>query len=312
VTLVAITPRSFRETPGKHLDLLEQSGLQARFPTEERPLQEDEMVAFVRGCEGLVVGVDPVSERVLAAGPLRAVVKYGSGLDNVDLDAAARLDVEVAATPGANARSVGELALALLLALARHVVAHDRSIRTGSWARRTGIELAGRRLGIIGYGSVGHAVAELARSFGMEVVAYDPFEDERNVDVELVGLEELLGSCDAVSLHLPLTDATRNLIGRAELARMRPDAVLVNTARGGIVDEEALAEALTAGTIAAAAFDVFAEEPPSSSPLLELENFVASPHAGAVTVEAVERAGVAALSTLMRALGAAAEPRRGR
>jgi D-3-phosphoglycerate dehydrogenase len=276
------------------------SGLDARFPVQERPLQETEMIELVRGCEGLIVGVDPVTEAVLAAGPLRVVVKYGSGLDNVDLEAARVLDVAVRTTPGANARSVAELTIALLLALARHVAFHDRSVRAGSWSRRTGIELAGRRLGLVGYGAVGREVARIAGALGMEVVAHDPLLP--GADVELVELDALLASCDAVSLHLPFTEETRGLLGARELGLMRQGSLLVNTARGGLVDEAALADALRAGRLAGAAFDVFVDEPPSASPLLELDTFVASPHAGAATAEAVRRTADAALDALLAAL----------
>jgi phosphoglycerate dehydrogenase-like enzyme len=300
MTAVAITPRSFRQTAGEHLERLRQSGLDARFPTQDRPLDDQEMVELVRGCRGLVVGVDPVSEAVLLAGPLRVVVKYGSGLDNIDLAAAERLGVRVIATPGTNAPSVAELAMALLLALARHVALHDRRARAGSWSRVTGIELAGRRLGIIGYGAVGREVARIARGIGMEVVAYDPLIED--ADIELVELDALLASCDAVSLHVPLDDRTAGLIGARELDLMPPGALLVNTARGGLVDEEALAAALRLGALGGAAFDVFASEPPASSPLLELDTFIASPHAGAATVEAVHRTSLAALEELLRAL----------
>jgi D-3-phosphoglycerate dehydrogenase / 2-oxoglutarate reductase len=300
VTAVAITPRSFRLTPGQHLERLAASPLEVRFPEQERPLTEHEMVALVRGCEGLIVGVDPVSEGVLEAGPLRVVVKYGSGLDNVDLAAADRLGIRVRSTPGTNARSVAELAVALLLALARHVAFHDRSARAGSWTRRTGIELNQRRLGLVGYGAVAREVARVARALGMEVVATDPFVEQ--ADVDLVEIDTLLATCDAVSLHVPLDETTRNLIDAPALARMLPGALLVNTARGGIVDEAALAEALASGRLGGAALDVFAEEPPASSPLLELENVVVSPHAGAATTEAVERTAGAALDELLSLL----------
>jgi D-3-phosphoglycerate dehydrogenase / 2-oxoglutarate reductase len=251
----------------------------------------------VRGCWGLIVGVDPVTAAVLDAGPLRVVVRFGSGTDNVDLEAARRRGVRVAATPGANARSVAELAIGLLLALARHLVLHDRDVRSGSWSRRTGMELAGRRLGVVGYGAVGRQVAGIATALGMEVVATDPWV--REAEVPLVDLETLLTSSDAVTLHAPLADDTRAMIGPAELGRMRPRALLVNTSRGGLVDELALAEALAAGRIGGAAFDVFEHEPPEGSRLLELDNFVASPHAGGATAEAVTRAGVAAVRELL-------------
>ena len=299
MTAVAVTPRSFREVPGEHLEALRRSGLEARFPQVPRPLREPEMIELVRGCWGLIVGVDPVTAAVMDAGPLRVVVKYGSGLDNVDLDAARVRGVRVTGTPGANTRSVAELTIALLLAVARHVVAHDREVRGGGWSRRMGWELAGRRLGVIGYGSVGREVAQLAAALGMEVVAHDPLV--REAPVPLVPLDELLSTSDAVSLHVPLTEETAAMIGRRELGLMRAGAVLVNTSRGGVVDEAALAEALRDGRLAGAAFDCFDREPPGGSPLLEIDTFLASPHAGATTEEAARRAGVAAVRALLAA-----------
>jgi D-3-phosphoglycerate dehydrogenase len=301
VTTVAVTPRSFRQTRGAHLRRLEQSGLLVRYPTVDRPLDEREMVELVRGCEGVIVGVESVSPAVLDAGPIRVVVKYGSGLDNIDLEATSAREVTVVATAEANARSVAELTIALMLALARHVVAHDRLVRSGSWARRPGIELEGKRLGLVGYGAIGRTVAELAKGLGLTVVAHDTALD--GADVELMELDELLASSDVVSLHLPLDKRTRGLLGARELGLMRPGALLVNTARGGLVDEQALADALRSGTLAGAAFDVFVEEPlPADSPLLQLESFVASPHAGAATTEAARRASLLAVELLLEAL----------
>jgi phosphoglycerate dehydrogenase-like enzyme len=297
MSAVVVTARSFRQVPGEHQELLRATGLPVRFAEADRPLDELELVELVRGCWGLIVGVDPVTAAVLDAGPLQVVVRFGSGTDNIDMAAAGRRGVRVAATPGANARSVAELAIGLLLALARHLVLHDREVRSGSWSRHTGIELAGRRLGVVGYGAVGRQVADIARALGMEVVATDP--EIREADVPLVGLEKLLASSDAVTLHTPLTDDTRGMIGAAELDRMRPQALLINTSRGGLVDEWALAEALAAGRIRGAAFDTFEREPPEGSRLLELNNFVASPHAGGATVEAVTRAGVIAVRELL-------------
>jgi D-3-phosphoglycerate dehydrogenase / 2-oxoglutarate reductase len=297
MSAVAVTARSFRQVPGEHQELLRAAGLPVRFAEADRPLAEEELVELVRGCWGLIVGVEPVTAAVLDAGPLQVVVRFGSGTDNVDLEAARRRGVRVAATPGANARSVAELAIGLLLALARHLVLHDREVRSGSWSRHTGIELAGRRLGVVGYGAVGHQVAGIARALGMEVVATDPVV--READVPLVDLDTLLASSDAVTLHAPLADDTRGMIGAAELDRMRPQALLINTSRGGLVDERALTEALAAGRIRGAAFDTFEREPPEGSHLLELNNFVASPHAGGATVEAVTRAGVTAVRELL-------------
>ena len=299
MTLVAVTPRSFRQTPGEHLDRLA-AAAEIRFPELDRPLDEEEMLELVAGCRGLIVGVDPVTTRVLEAGPLRVVVKYGSGMDNIDLEGAEALGVRVSSTPGANSRSVAELAIALLLALARSVAAHDRGVREGSWRRVTGVELAGKRLGIVGYGAIGREVARIARGLDMDVAAHDPFVAE--ADVPLVELRELLTTSDAVSLHLPLSSDTRGIVGAAELAEMKPGAYLVNTARGGLVDEEALATALRAGLLAGAALDGFTEEPLGPSPLRELDNVVLSPHAGAATVDAVRRAAGRAVDQLLRDL----------
>jgi phosphoglycerate dehydrogenase-like enzyme len=296
---VAVTARSFRQVPGEHHQLLAAAGLAVRFAEADRPLAEAELAELVRGCWGLIVGVDPVTAAVLDAGPLRAVVRFGSGTDNVDLDAARARGVSVAATPGANARSVAELTIGLLLALARHLVVHDRQVRSGSWSRQMGTELAGRRLGVVGYGAVGRRVAAIARAMDMEVVATDPQVTE--ADVRLVDLDTLLATADVVTLHAPLDDSTRGMIGAAELGRMRRHALLVNTSRGGLVDERALADALAAGRIRGAAADAFEHEPPAGSPLLALDNFVASPHAGGATVQAVTRAGVAAVRTLLAA-----------
>jgi phosphoglycerate dehydrogenase-like enzyme len=237
---------------------------------------------------------------VLAAGPLRAIVKFGSGLDNLDVAAAERRGVTVDSTPGANARSVAELAIGLMLAVARNIPAHDRAVRSGRWSRRPGVELKGKTLGLVGYGAIGKEVASLAEGLGMEVLVHDPYVD---VDRAAGSLREVLSSADAVSLHMPLSDETRNLIGRAELAELKDDAILVNTARGGIIDEGALAAELRSGRLRGAAFDSFAVEPPEGSPLLEQEVFVASPHAGAATAEAAERTGVAAVERLVQLLG---------
>jgi D-3-phosphoglycerate dehydrogenase / 2-oxoglutarate reductase len=300
VTAVAITPRSFRQTPGEHHDLLAKSPLDVRLAHRDRPLGEAELMELVRGCEGLIVGVDPVTERVLEAGPLRVVVKYGSGTDNIDLGAAERLGVKVSSTPGANARSVAELTIALLFALARHVVAHDRAVRAGSWSRLGAMELEGKRLGVVGYGAVGRQVARLAACLGLKVVVHDPFVESDGV--KLVGLDDLLASCDAVSLHVPLDDSTRGMIGAKALERMRSGALLVNTARGGLVDEDALADALSSGRLGGAALDAFAVEPPSGSRLLGLDNVVLSPHAGAATAEAAQRTALQAVRQLLRDL----------
>jgi phosphoglycerate dehydrogenase-like enzyme len=307
---LAVTPRSFRAVPGRHQDRLREAGAEVRYPVVDRLLNEDEMVELVAGCDGLIVGLDPVSSRVLDAGPLRVVVKYGSGLDNVDLPAAAARGVPVLTTPGANSQAVAELTVGLLFALARRIVDHHVSAASGEWQRHIGLELRGRRLGLIGYGQVGRRVAALAEGIGMKVVASDPYVGE--ADVPLVPLGELVGSVDAVSLHLPLTQETRHLVDAAFLAKMRRGAWLVNTARGGLADLDAVVDALQTGQLGGAAFDDFEIRPEPDSPIWQLPNFIASPHAGASTVEAAERTGLAAVEAALRALGGADDNRRSR
>lgn len=258
------------------------------------------MIELVSGCRALIVGIDPVTDRVMDAGPLEVVVKYGSGLDNIDLEAAELRAVDVRSTPGTNAQGVAELTIAFLFALARHIVTHHRSADSGSWNRQAGVELAGRRLGLVGLGQVGQRVAKLASALGMDVVGYDPYVD--HPDVPIIDFDDLLSTCWAVSLHVPLTEQSRHMISESELSRMRPGSVLINTARGGLVDEAALTRALEFGHLSGAALDDFEKRPGSDSPLWKCDGFVASPHAGAATTESVERTGVAAVEALLEAV----------
>lgn len=300
MTIVAVTPRGFRQTTGLHQALLEEYGLEARYPTYDRPLTADELAELVAGCSAAIVGLDEVGPAVLATETLRAVVRFGTGVDNVDLEAAKRHDVIVANTPGANALSVAELTLALMFSVARRITVHDRAVREGVWRRVAGFELTGRRLGIVGLGAVGREVARRAECLGMDVVAFDVFAS--SPEVRLVGFEELVATSDVVSIHCPLTDDTAGLFGESTLRAMKPGSVLINTARGGIVDEPALAAVLRDGHLGGAALDSFAREPLGDSELVGLDNVVLTPHCGGTTREAVERTGVVAVQEVVRAL----------
>jgi phosphoglycerate dehydrogenase-like enzyme len=259
------------------------------------------MAELVAECSGLIVGVDAVTAEVLDAGPLLAVVKYGSGTDNIDLKAAASRSIPIVKTGAANAASVAELTIGLILALARGITTMDRRVRSGSWSRIIGVEIAGRTIGIVGYGKIGQEVGQRATALGMNVVAHDP--DLTQADVPLLDLDELLESSDIVSLHVPLMPATEGLIDAARIARMRPGGFLVNAARGGIVDEEAVADALETGHLAGAALDSFSHEPlPASSRLRDIDSVILTPHCGAATVEATVRAGTMAVELLVKAL----------
>lgn len=296
MTEVPITPRSFRQVEGEHQRLLSANGLVPRYPGVDRTLHEHEMVALVSGCRTLIVGLDPVTEAVMIAGPLSLVVKYGSGLDNVDLAAAERLGVRVVATSGMNAPSVAELTIALMFALARGVVPHHRAMVDGSRTRRMGMELGGRRLGILGFGSIGQRVAAFARCLGMDVVVHDPLVAADGF--EQVGLEGAL-ACDVVSVHVPLDDTTRHLIGREAISAMTPGTLLVNTSRPPIVDLAALADALEEGRLGGAAFDDLTGDPGAVARLLACDRFLATPHCGAATVDATIRTGTATVMAIL-------------
>ena len=305
MTTIAVTPRGFRQSPGRHQDLLAGTGFVVRYPTQERPLTAPELRELTEGCEGVILGVDDASADVLLGSDLRVVVRFGIGVDNVDLEAARTQGIRVSRTLGATTTSVAELALGLILAAARGTAEMDRNVRAGSWTRLTGLELAGRTLGIVGTGRIGIEVARRARSFGMEIIGHDPVAAPGQIP--LVTFDELLSRADVISIHVPLTDQTWHLFDADALARMRPSSILVNTARGGIVDEVALAVALTDGRLYAAALDSFEDEPLlEDSPLRALPNVILTPHCGASTVEAVERAGVIAVEELLR--GLAGEP----
>jgi D-3-phosphoglycerate dehydrogenase len=232
-----------------------------------------------------------VDAALIAAGPkLRIIGRAGVGIDNIDAVAAERAGILVVNAPDGNTVAAAEHTFALLLALARHVAKGDRSVRDGEWARAElkGFELRGRRLGIVGLGRIGRAVAARAAAFGMVLLGADPAvtsQDAASAGVRLLSLDQLLQESDVVTLHTPAVGATP-LIGAAELAKMQPHAVLINVARGSLVDERALAAALSSGGIAGAAIDVFATEPPKDSPLLTAPNTVLTPHLGAQTSDA--------------------------
>jgi D-3-phosphoglycerate dehydrogenase len=262
-------------------------------------LSEADLAAVIGPYDGLAVrSATKVTAPVLAAaGNLKVIGRAGIGVDNIDLDAATSRGVVVMNTPFGNSVTTAEHTLALMLALARRLPAADRSTRAGRWekARFVGTELAGKVLGLIGCGNIGAIVADRAQGLKMRVIAYDPYlgpERARELGVEKVSFDDLLARADLISLHAPLTDTTRNLLDRAALARTKSGVRIVNCARGGLLDEAALHDAIRSGHIAGAALDVFAEEPARSSPLFELDEVVVTPHLGASTAEAQEKVAV--------------------
>ena len=268
--------------------------LRSQHAVDERiGLGPDELRAIIGDYDALVVRSQvQVDAELIAAGTRLVVIgRAGVGVDNVDIDAATRAGITVVNAPTGNTIAAAEHTLALLYALARKIPAADASVRRGEWKRApfTGTELRGKTLGIVGLGKIGQSIAVRARAMEMTVLAADPYvsvEAASHVGAELVALEPLLDRSDVVSVHVPMTRATRGLIGPAALARMKRGSLLLNVARGGVVDEAAVAEALRSGQLGGAAIDVFDREPPTGSPLLEAPNTILTPHLGASTAEA--------------------------
>lgn len=257
-----------------------------------------ELLEAVANANALIVrsATNVDAEVFEAAAELQVVGRAGVGVDNIDLEAARAHGVAVVNTPTANIHSACEHAIALLLAAARHIPAADASVHAGGWERSrfTGVEVFGKTVGVIGFGRVGQLFAERIAAFGTTVVVADPYPDRaaaERLGVRFVELDELMAVSDFVSVHVPKTPETHGLVDTRLLSHAKPGQILVNAARGGVVDEHALADALRDGRIRAAGIDVFEHEPPAASPLLGLDNVVATPHLGAATAEAQDRAG---------------------
>jgi D-3-phosphoglycerate dehydrogenase len=283
----------------------------------------------IRHCDGanrdellaaLKSGVDAVlirsatkmdAEAISAATGLRVIARAGVGLDNVDIPAATAAKVMVINAPTSNIVSAAELAIALMMASARNISPAHASLRAGKWARSkfSGTEMFEKTLGIVGFGKIGQLVAHRMKAFGMNVIAYDPYltaEKVSTLGVKLVELDELLKTSDFITIHLPKTKETINLIGEEALSKVKPSVHIVNAARGGVLDEAALYKAITEGRVAGAGIDVYATEPCTDSPLFSLDQVVATPHLGASTEEAQERAGIDVAHSVRKAL--AGEP----
>ena len=295
---VLVTARSFGEVVKIGKEILQDSGFDVyRVPDEERPITETSLLRIVtrERPNAIVVGAEPISGKILAvAKELRIVAKHGVGVDNIDLAVATEQGVVVTNAPGTNTHAVADLTMALILALSRSLCWANQSTKSGNWTRFIGHELSGKNLGVIGTGYIGKEVVKRARGFGVNVYLYDVATDTDfafKYGAQYVPLERLLAESDYVTLHVPLIEQTRNMIGEKELKLMKKSAYLVNTSRGGIVDEEALYRHLSNGDIAGAALDVFVTEPPEESALLKLDNVLTTPHMGGRTTESAERMG---------------------
>lgn len=283
--------------------------LRSKHDVELKELGPNELLEVIASYDAIVVrSKTMVTKDVIERGKkLKVIGRAGVGLDNIDIEYATKKKIPVVFSPTGSTLSVAELAMGHMISLARHLHQADRSVREGRWERRKflGVELNGKVLGLVGAGRIGRALAERVSSFGMSTIAFDPYlpkEVATNAGIELVDLEELLRRSDFVSIHAMLTPETRGMIGKSELQLMKETAYLINCARGKIVDEEALYEALQKGWIAGAALDVFENEPPLDSPLLQLTNTSFTPHLGASTVEGQRKSGAMVAEQVLKSL----------
>lgn len=283
---VVVLARSFGRASSEPLEILKKAGLSVAFQSNPEPENESVVAELIGDAEAVIVGVDRIGEKVLSSCPhLRVISKHGIGVDNIDLEAAKKRGIVVANAPGTNSESVADMAFLFILSCARHLKLLLEQIQNKKWSSPLlGSELEGKILGIVGLGRIGKGVARRALGFGMKVIYFDPFVEEESFT--RVNLEELFQIADFITLHLPLSSQTRHLVNEKLLSLMKKEAFLINTARGELVDEEALYRFLKEGRIAGAGLDVLSFEPPFESPLLTLPNVLVTPHVAAHTKEA--------------------------
>lgn len=286
---VLITPATLANMEGAHLQVLRDAGFELAWPSRQGHLTEEEILHDLTGCVATIAGSEPYTRRVIAAHPqLRVIARAGVGFDAVDLAAASEHGVAVCTTPGTNQDAVAEHTFALLLGLVKNLVPQHLGTVAGKWPRQANLPLRGRALGVVGLGRIGKAVAVRGACFGMRLLAYEPYPDRafcEQFKVQLMPLNQLLAEADFVTLHVPLAAESKHLICKPTLALMKPNAFLVNTARGGLVCEADLLTALKAKKIAGAGLDVFEEEPCRSNPLFALDNVLVTPHAAGVDLQ---------------------------
>ena len=305
---ILVTPTSFLKPENAAAkEKLEEFASEVVYNDLGRPLQPEEILARLDGVDGYIAGLDYITLEVIEKAPaaLKVISRYGAGVDRVDMEACKNKGIEVTNTPGTNSVAVCELAFSLMLCTARNIVRLHESVERGEWVRSQGIELRGKTLGIIGMGAIGKNLAKRARAFEMDVVAYDPYFDEefaKQNQIQRMDLDALLAIADFISLHVPLTEQTRHMINKESISKLKDGAVIINTARGGMIDEAAAAEAIQSGKLGGLGLDAFEEEPLKESPLKGLDRVVFTPHTGAHTAEAVAGMGNMAVDNLIAVL----------
>jgi D-3-phosphoglycerate dehydrogenase len=309
---VLVTPNSYGKYNPDLKTTLEHQVASVTYNTTGKPMSSAQLAELLPGVHGFIAGLDTIDRNALqAADSLRVIVRYGVGIDRVDLEAAREKGIIVSNTPGANAASVAELALGMMLMLARQIPTAQKLLREGEWPRLPGITLANKTIGIIGLGAIGKQLARRLSAFGCRLIASDPYPDipfAKQHHIDLVDLDALISSSDVISLHVPVLPETRGMVDKAFIARMKPGAFLINTSRGEIVDESALLKGLDSGRIRGAALDAFQKEPPDrDNPLLSHSRVICTPHLGAQTDGSTNNMGEMALNECLRVL-AGGEP----
>ncbi len=304
--LIAVASRTFSRHEVLRKELQEKFS-NVRFNDEGKKLQGQELVEFLTDCHGAIIALEKMDENVLSQlSKLEVISKYGVGLDNIDQKLLDKYGIKLGWTGGVNRRSVSELALGFVLNLLRRVHEHDAMIRDNQWKILTGNTLSEKTIGIIGFGFVGKDLAELLAPFRCQLFVNDIQDMSAIVknrdNIKLATKEEIYKSCDVISLHVPYDESTHRLIGEHEFKQMQKHAILVNTSRGNVVDENALYHALKQGQVRAAAMDVFSEEPLIDSPLMTLQNFLATPHVGGSSQESVLAMGRVAIENISQLL----------
>jgi D-3-phosphoglycerate dehydrogenase len=271
-----------------------------------RPYEKKEMLKLIRDIDGIIIGIDELSAEIIeGADALKVISKYGIGLNNIDINTATNKKIIVTSTPTANVDAVADLAFGLILSLARRIPEADKKTKSGKWEKIIGKSVWEKTLGVIGLGKISRQVVKRAIGFEMNILAFDIVKDKKFVQkygIKYVNLEKLLRKSDYITIHIPLNDATRGMISYEELEKMKKNAFLINTSRGGIVDEEALYDALRNNKLRGAALDVYNNEPLRESPLKELDNVIMTPHIGAYTEEAIENMSIQAAQNLIDVL----------
>ncbi|UZQ82383.1 phosphoglycerate dehydrogenase [Thermoanaerobacter sp. RKWS2] len=303
---ILITPRSFGKTSNVPFEMLKKYDYEIIRNESGKPYEESELINIIKDIDGIIVGLDKITSNVLKnAKKLKVITKYGVGMDNIDIEEAEKLGIKITFTPGANKESVADLAFSLMLCLSRNIIKLDNIVRSNKWEKIVGYEVYGKTLGIVGTGSIGKGVAKRATGFDMKILAYDKYPDYDFADkigMKYVDKKTLLEESDFITLHIPLSDETYHFIDEEEFNIMKNTAYIINTSRGGIINENALYNALKDKKIAGAALDAFEEEPPLNSKLFELDNVILSPHCGASTKEATDRMGIMAVEGLISVL----------